>query len=331
MVKLDGVLSKRCNIPFGVPQGSVLGPTLFLIYINELCNINLLNAKIITFADDTVVIFNGSSWDEVKKLAEAGFSEIIKWLNSNLLTLNYTKTKYITFSTRNNTQPQNELNIKAHSCQDPSNCNCLVLSAVHSIKYLGIIVDRNLRWKEQIDTLGKRVRKLMCIFKKIRHVNDPSTVKLTYVALCQSVITYGIVSWGGADTTKLIILERAQRALLKVSLFKKFFYPTVRLYEEANVLTVRQLYIKCLLLRQHLLPRLDVSSTRVKHKVFRSARCRTVFAQGFSSFLGPHIYNKINKDVAISDCTRFHCKKILDLYLKQLDYEATEDLLTIVS
>lgn len=333
VTRVGGVLSGGLGISYGVPQGSVLGPTLFLVYINELCNKTLPNAKIITFADDTVVLFHGSTWDEVKMLAETGFSQILQWLNSNILTLNYSKTKYVTFTIRNNTQPINDLSIRAHTCNDTLSptCDCLVLSSTKSVKYLGVIVDRNLRWNEHIDMLSKRTRKLMCIFKKIRHINDQRTVLSTYFALCQSVVSYGIVSWGGADKTLLLKTERAQRAVIKVSLFKHYRYPTHKLYKEANVLTIRQLFLKLLILRQHTLPRLDVSSSRVKHKVYPVPFCKTRYAQGFSAFLSPYLYNKINQQVTLSDCNRFHCKRTLDSYLKQLDYSCTEDLLEILS
>lgn len=329
-VRVGGELSCSASVSFGVPQGSVLGPTLFLVYINELCKKELKNAKIVTFADDTVVLFDGSSWDEVKSLAEQGFSEIIKWLNSNLLTLNYTKTKYITFSIRNNTQPLLDLNLKAHACDDPTICNCYVLTPTNSVKYLGLVVDRNLRWTDHIHALSKRIRKLMCIFKKIKHINDNKIIKMTYFALCESIISYGIVSWGGTDKSRLIKVERAQRGVLKVAFSKKFRYPTIKLYEESNVLTVRQLYIKYLVLRQNTYAKLDVSTKRLQHKVYISPTLNTKFAQNFAYFRGPYIYNLINKYTNLSGLSRQCCKTTLVNYLKGLNYSSTEDLLIII-
>lgn len=76
------------GVNFGVPQGSLLGPTLFLIYLNDLSQTVLRNSHIISFADDTVLLFHGSTWDEVKESSESGFEMVLKWLENNILTFN---------------------------------------------------------------------------------------------------------------------------------------------------------------------------------------------------------------------------------------------------
>lgn len=128
-VKIGDTLSSKQSLDFGVPQGSVLGPTLFLVYINSLCDSLIPNAKIITFADDTAIIFKGKTWNEVRESAENGMRIVIDWLNNNLLTLNLDKTKYIPFSIYKNSQPKSNFSIKAHSCSlvDSANCNCYSL------------------------------------------------------------------------------------------------------------------------------------------------------------------------------------------------------------
>ncbi|XP_052746931.1 uncharacterized protein LOC112051825 [Bicyclus anynana] len=88
MVKIDKYISNELNINYGVPQGSVLGPTLFLVYINELCNLKIRNGHIFSYADDTAIVFTDNSWEDVRYHAEKGLRNIARWLNSNLLTLN---------------------------------------------------------------------------------------------------------------------------------------------------------------------------------------------------------------------------------------------------
>lgn len=94
-VKLNSHICGDAMISYGVPQGSVLGPSLFLIYINDLCNMSVENASIFTYADDTAIVFSGESWDTVKASAEIGLERIGKWLKYNYLTLNTAKTNSI--------------------------------------------------------------------------------------------------------------------------------------------------------------------------------------------------------------------------------------------
>lgn len=104
-VKVADHISHPLPVTCGVPQGSVLGPSLFLIYINELCQLKPLNGKIISYADDTALVFRGQTWAEARSYAEQGLKLAASWLNKNLLTLNTQKSKYITFSINKSTQP----------------------------------------------------------------------------------------------------------------------------------------------------------------------------------------------------------------------------------
>ncbi|CAH2245001.1 jg6941 [Pararge aegeria aegeria] len=104
-VKVLDYTSNTQKVTHGIPQGSTLGPTLFLIYANEMCDLELDNAQIIAFADDTAIIFHGRTWEETRKTAEKGLAKIRKTLENNLLTINAQKTKWICFSITPATQP----------------------------------------------------------------------------------------------------------------------------------------------------------------------------------------------------------------------------------
>lgn len=95
-IRINSHLSDELPITFGVPQGSILGPTLFLIYINELCNMEIPMGRIITFADDTVLLFKeANTWEEAFSLAQLGLNTVVKWLNENVLTLIFFLINYI--------------------------------------------------------------------------------------------------------------------------------------------------------------------------------------------------------------------------------------------
>ncbi|CAG9137934.1 unnamed protein product [Plutella xylostella] len=220
-IGINNTFSELKTIGFGVPQGSVLGPTLFLLYINDLNQISLPNATTFSFADDTAVIFHGHSWEDVVALAELGMRRIATWLQCNLLTLNATKTKYLAFHITERTAPTKTINIKIHQCSRDragSPCNCPQLERVSYLKYLGVVLDDRLVWDKQIEAVRGRIRKLTFCFKQLKMIANKDLIRLTYTALVQSILTYCIVVWGGAGVSYMIAAERAQRFVLKITL-----------------------------------------------------------------------------------------------------------------
>lgn len=324
--------STHLPVTHGVPQGSILGPTLFLVYINELTKLKLTKGEIISFADDTSLMFEGDSWEEVFTIAQNGFDMAKGWLESNMLTLNVDKTKYICFSIGQAGSVSCDRKITSHQCLLEDSCACPSLERVNSLKYLGVTLDNNLNFKEHVKILCNRVRKLIYVFKNLRHVANPSLLKQIYQALCQSLITYCISSWGGIGRTTLKALEVAQRAILKVSMFKPVHFPTVTLFQLCEVLTVRQLFILRVILNEHNKQTYNplLLQRRRKHHVCDNLTTfNTRFGQRFLSFLGPYLYNKLNKILNIYPLTRKQCKLKTQQYLQKLNYEETEKLLII--
>jgi hypothetical protein len=204
---------------------------------------------------------------------------VIKWLQINSFTLNAEKTNYMTFTINKATQPN--LNIIAHTCtfshNYPDICNCTKIKKVYSTKYLGIIIDQHLSWYPQLEAVSNRAKKLIWIFKYLRNVTDNLLLTNIYISLVQSILLYCIAIWGGACKSKFISIERAQRSILKVMFKKKRLFSTAELYKDANILTVRQLYILQCVLKIH-------KSTPVNPKVLnkRNPMCITC----------AHIHNK---------------------------------------
>ncbi|CAK1604430.1 unnamed protein product [Parnassius mnemosyne] len=336
-VRIGEIFSDERPINYGVPQGSIIDPTLFLCYINDLCQLNIPNCKIISYADDTTLSFYGDSWEEVFKIAQDGFNIVCHWLALNSLTLNTDKTKYVMFSIRNSTCITNKFKIIAHSCNmtSISNCKCPDIENTNNIKYLGIIISKNLTFKEHINYLVQKIRKLIYIFKNLRHIANWNLIKTVYESLGKSILSYGISVWGGSSKTLMMEVEKVQRMILKIALKKPRTYPTTNLYAEANVLTVRKIYILSIILKKHscidLLDNIRNSGTRRDYEVCEIIPVKTFFAQKFFSFRGSRLYNKANKLHRIINLTKFECKKKISNWLLKLDYEKTEQLLQIAS
>lgn len=148
-----------------------------------------------------------------------------------------------------------------------------------------------------------------------------------YLALCESVISYCIPVWGGSGKTKMLGLERAQRAVLKVMLCRPYKFPTTELYADCEVLTVRQLFVLQATLRTHThTPPLDLTTRKGKN-IFPSIPHKTAFAGRQLYVLGSLIYRKISKHIQINKLNRHELKTKLKLWLHELDYSSTEDLL----
>lgn len=330
-VKIGDRVSDELCTEYGVPQGSIVSPTLFLAYINDLCQLRLHGGRIITFADDTALCFSGNSWDEVFLNAQAGFETVNKWLQSNMMSLNVAKTKYITFSLKSNLLPSPSFVLTAHNCNSPNSaCNCPTLQRTDHIKYLGVIIDQLLTFKPHLVALVSRLRKLIYIFRSLRHVADRRVIKMVYYALCQALFTYCITTWGGAAKTHLLEVERAQRAILKVAGGFPYRYPTVQLYRNWSVLTIRQTFVLHIILKQHSLLTYDpflLNDKRRKDKVCPLKKFNTSTSLKFFCFLGPFLYNNINKSLNIYPLHKQNCKLKVTNYLKTLSYDETENLL----
>lgn len=332
-VKIENYVSSELDISFGVPQGSVLGPTLFLIYVNDLANIGIEGGKVYSYADDTAIVFSGPSWSAVHTITEAGLVKISDWLKKNLLTLNINKTNYICFAIKNRLQPSNEFSLKLHECNklDNLNCDCKKLARVFSTKYLGVMLDSRLSWHVQIEYVNEKIRKLIWIFKTLRHITSRKLLNQIYVSLVQSVLGYCIPIWGGATRTKFLEVERGQRLLLKVMYFKRRRFPTTDLYKLSDVLTVRQLYILLTVLRRHKISPYDCTlpTCRRKFNVVKHHRTRTSFAKRQFNARSALLYNQINKIIDIHKLKYRECKTSVTEWIKKLTYNDTETLLQI--
>ncbi|CAG4943469.1 unnamed protein product [Colias eurytheme] len=284
------------------------------------------------FADDTVLLFHGHSWEQAHSKAERGLKNVTSWLEDNLLTLNISKTKYLCFSKTATYGPSTSLTIRLHSfpCNrgQLSQCNCATLTRATSIRYLGILVDDKLSWKDHITHVCNRVRKLVYIFKHLRSVANKKLLIQVYKALCESIINYCVTSWGGAPKTIMSELERAQRAVLKVLMHLPYRHSTADVYAKSGVLSVRKIYILKALLRYH-----RFTAHTLPRTWKRKLRCpipttKTHFAKRQLNCIAPRLYNSIptNDINKIINLPTNRFKKYIVNWLQNLDYIQTENL-----
>lgn len=325
-VRINNSISKFDIVKCGIPQGTVLGPILFNIYLNELLHMKT-SAKTIAYADDTVLLIEGDSWEMAINKSQLEISKIVQWLSENSLSVNITKTKFMCFSIYNRDIP-NISTLKVHNfvCSSENNINCNCKNELHSvknIKYLGVCIDQNLRWEKHIELLNSNIRKLIWKFYQLRSFMPFNILKTLYYALAESIMRYGISIWGSAYPTNLKHINISQKHLLKVIAHKNKLYPTESLFREIDVFDINLLYIKSVLVFVH--KRKPLLTTDIKHN--HNTRQKTnlnvqipchslTTTQRFITYYGPKFYNLLPPHFKQYNNINLFSKKI-NIYIKE--------------
>ena len=230
-VSYNNAKSETANISCGVPQGSILGPLLFIIYINDIVRVSNVLFPVV-FADDTNVFIQGKNIDTMCKTMNAELEKLLHWLNINKLSLNVNKTHYMVFHKSRH---------KVSMCHKLS-INNVEINYVDKTKFLGVIIDSKLSWKEHIKHITSKLAKSIGIISKARKFVDNKSLLTLYYAFCYPYIKYCIEIWGGTNDTTLLPLIKRQKRLVRVISGAPYRAHTENLFKELNVLKLNNVF-----------------------------------------------------------------------------------------
>ena len=212
------------DISYGVPQGSVLGPLLFLIYINDL-NCAIEFSYIRHFADDTNILYRHQSLRKINQRINFDLKNIVEWFRANRIALN-TKTKIVIFRT-----PRKTINRKMNFRISGQR-----IQPTSSAKYLGLLIDELLNGKTHFTILRAKLERLIGLFAKLRSFVSANLLRTVYFAIFDSYLRYGCQVWGQNKNASTNEISKLQDKALRVISFKDRNTAAGPLYNEKKII-----------------------------------------------------------------------------------------------
>ena len=288
-VQVNNATSDFEYIKHGVPQGSILGPLLFLLYINDIAQSSPL-LEFYLFADDTTIFISDSDVKRLEKTLNTELVHVSNWLIANKLSLNVGKSNVLLFR-QSNKQNLPPINITI---------NGLPVSEKEYAKYLGIIIDNKLTFKKHIEHVKSRLVKGCAILNMVRHFVPKNILINTYNAYIQPHIDYGLSIWGFTYKSHTLPIIRMQRKAVRTMNFLKKRADPDPFYKSDNLLrfddSVKLSSAKLLWKANNCLLPPNVNSIFVKRandKSFHVPHRRIDLTQHCVSFTGTQVWNKI--------------------------------------
>lgn len=304
LVHYNNVSSGLLQIPLGVPQGSVLGPLLFLLYINQLPN-DIPDTSFILFADDTSTFACNKNATALMNKLQQDEHNLQNWFVNNVLTLNNDKTIKCLFS------------VKPIQTDDYSKY----------AKFLGVTLDEGLLWSKHIDVLSLRLSSSIYQIRQLSRVVSAHILKIAYFAIFHSSLSYAILAWGHSSHASRAF--KLQRRVIRVLKALPFDADCRHAFVELGILTTPCIYIYACLVYVHAnvanyTKRGEISCLSTRHAddlqvdFHRIARSRNAH-----NYWGPTLYNKLPKTCRLLSLHQFKYR-VKSLLLTRAFYSVQE-------
>lgn len=231
-VQINNLKSSLLRVKYGIPQGSVMGPLLFNIFINDISHIGM-RFNMIMYADDTTLISNIEKFGQktnphqVQNQINMEISNITKWLNDNELLLNTDKSKFMVFFKPPKKVPKLEIKI-----------NGSLIEQVTEFNFLGITLDQNITWKQHSNKIAIKISRVTGVMRKLQHVFPPHILTTIYFALIHSHLNYGLLLWG----FKNMHIANLQKKAIRVTGFRPYIAHTEPIFKRLKILRLEDMY-----------------------------------------------------------------------------------------
>lgn len=313
-VLVNGIPSAKLRLIDGVPQGSILGPILFNLYINDLPAIPE-SPKIIMYADDTNIFFTDMALPQLETRVNQYLHLLSHWLHINKLQLNISKTNYVVFTPIN--KPLN------YTIDLIYRNNRLKQSKAQ--KFLGVWFENNLSWNTHVSKLTAELSKTVGCLYKIRDIIPLWLKKTLYYSLFFSKLSYCALVWGTTSTqnyNKLLLLQKKVLRIFENYYGRPRHLPTHELFLKHSLLKANQIYCYKLLqyIRDNKLHNTSSPVTAPQHNLRRLNRpmpsTRTNYGRQHTDYQIPSLLNKVQKHINFRE--RLSKTQIKNVLLEQL-------------
>lgn len=296
-VKIEDSLSDEYELSIGTPQGSVLGPLIFLLFINDLPEFISLG-KIFMYADDTSIIVSATNLEELEDLANVILDQFNMWCYNNRLIINYEKTVCVLFKARSRNIYKN-VNIFLNGNH---------LNLYTETKFLGVILDENLSWTRHIDQLCSKLSQSCFAISMLTNSLDRKSLINVYYALFYSKISYNIIAWGqSVDLQRVFVM---QKRVLRI-IFHMGYRDSCRdTFRNNKLLTVTSIYLYKLFIYIFSVKN-NLPAHRDKHD-YNTRNRNNIYINNYNlalykkspMYAGSYMYNKLPSDLKLVNNVR---------------------------
>ena len=317
-VSYNYVESHPLKVKCGVPQGSILGPLLFLLYVNDVANASDSLLPVV-FADDTNVFMKGKSVQELGLKMNIELDKLVLWLNSNKLSLNISKTHFMIFRSRyKKTDGDIELKIGGS-----------VIERVLCTKFIGVLLDEKLLWDRHVQFIKPKISKGIGILCKARKVLNEQILITLYNSIIYPYLNYCVEVWGSAASVHVSTLLKLQKKAVRILTSSPFRATTDPLFKRLGLLKIQQIFIQSIaslmfkytkgtlpsLFDTFFIRNYEVSNRTTRNsQKFKIPFCKTEICKTSIKVQGPKIWNKFEK-IIDHNCGYHTFKKRIAKYL----------------